>query len=94
MNTHRLRTWPEFFAAVLSGEKPFELRLNDRKFQVGDLLILEEYEPFKEGSTKYTGRKCERKITYVLEGVGGATKEPLLGLARGYAVLGLTIEGT
>lgn len=94
MTTHRIRAWPEAFAPILSGERPFDLRPNDLKFKPGDKLILEEYEPFKEGSNKFTGRKCEGMVTYVLEGIGGATKEPLLGLARGYAVLGLTIEGT
>jgi len=32
---HRLKPWPEFFEPVLTGEKRFELRRDDRCFQVG-----------------------------------------------------------
>jgi hypothetical protein len=42
---HNLKCWPEYFPAVLSGEKPFELRFNDRDFRVGDGLRLQEFEP-------------------------------------------------
>jgi len=50
MITHNLKTWPSYFNEVLSGEKTFEIRRNDRQFQVGDLLILEEYIPFEEST--------------------------------------------
>ena len=46
--THRLKTWPAFFAAVKSGCKPFEIRKNDRNFEVRDTLVLEEFEPCTE----------------------------------------------
>lgn len=76
---HKLKTWPMFFQAVLEGSKPFELRKNDRHFNVGDILILEEYDPDAEG---YTGRKCERKISYVLDA------NPFIDL-HGHVILGL-----
>lgn len=41
--THHLKTKPEYFQAVINGKKPFEIRYNDRNFQVGDRVILEEY---------------------------------------------------
>ena len=42
---HTLKTWPVFFADVETGAKNFEIRKNDRNFQVGDFLRLEEFEP-------------------------------------------------
>lgn len=41
--THHLKTKPEYFQAVINGKKPFEIRNNDRNFQTGDKVILEEY---------------------------------------------------
>jgi ASC-1-like (ASCH) protein len=40
---HRLKTWPEYFEALLSGKKTFEIRKNDRDYQVNDLLLLQKY---------------------------------------------------
>lgn len=38
MKTHDLKLNIEFCDAVLSGEKTFEVRKNDRGFQTGDLI--------------------------------------------------------
>ena len=61
--THYLKTWPEFFQAMKSGKKTFELRKNDRDYEVGDTLVLQEYEPI-EGC--YTGFELKREVTYLL----------------------------
>lgn len=46
MNTHhKLKIHPPFFASVKRGDKPFEIRKNDRNFKVGDVLELEEWIP-------------------------------------------------
>jgi ribosomal protein L37E len=44
MTVHSLKTWPEYFEAQRAGRKTFELRRNDRNFQVGDLLVLREWD--------------------------------------------------
>lgn len=45
--THDLKTLPEYYKDVASGLKTFELRRNDRNFQVGDTLLLREFVPCK-----------------------------------------------
>ena len=61
--THYLKTWPEFFQAMKSGKKTFELRKNDRDYQVGDTLVLQEYDPING----YTGDEIQREVTYTLD---------------------------
>jgi ASC-1-like (ASCH) protein len=58
------KIWPEYFELVLSGKKKFELRLNDFDVAEGDTLILEEWDP---KTLQYTGRKIEKKVSYVLK---------------------------
>lgn len=75
MTVHTLKTDPEVFAAVLSGEKTFEIRLNDRDFKVGDALHLLETAStgaeMKAGAPlTYTGRKAFRTVSHVLTGYG------------------------
>ena len=63
---HDLKAWPKPFAASKTGIKPFEVRLNDRGYQVGDIIVLFEYDPDKE---QYTGDACcPGKVVYILEG--------------------------
>lgn len=62
---HYLKTWPEFFAAVKDGTKTFELREDDREFEVGDTLVLQE---FRYSSQTYTGEEIVREVSYKLEG--------------------------
>jgi hypothetical protein len=59
---HELKTWPEFFVHVFHRRKNFEIRKNDRDFQVGDKLKLREYDPEKQS---YSGRTEFRRITYI-----------------------------
>ncbi len=56
------KIWPEYFDAIASGKKKFELRLNDFEVNEGDTLVLKEWDP---STKKYTGRNVEKKVTYV-----------------------------
>ena len=58
------KAWPELFEKVRTGEKTFDLRLDDFRCKVGDILILREWNPKEK---KYTGRVLERKVTFVLK---------------------------
>jgi len=58
------KIWPEFFDLVATGKKKFELRLNDFNTEKGDILVLEEWDP---NIKKYTGRKIEKKASFVLK---------------------------
>ena len=78
---HELKTWRKYFSLVKSGEKPFELRKNDRGFLAGHELLLREYNPLTQS---YTGQILRRKITCVLEG----SEAEEFGLKPGYCIMG------
>lgn len=56
------KVWPKYFAAILNGNKNFEIRLADFEAKHGDTLLLKEYDPDKK---QYTGREIKKEITYV-----------------------------
>ncbi|MDR3599388.1 MAG: DUF3850 domain-containing protein [Desulfosporosinus sp.] len=62
--THYLKATPEFFKAVKSGEKTFESRINDRDYQVGDTLVLQEWLPH---TLQYSGDEIIKVVTYLLD---------------------------
>lgn len=59
---HSVKVWPEFFQAMWTGAKLFEIRLNDRDYQVGDVVDLHEYDPERK---MYLDRQLRRRITYI-----------------------------
>jgi hypothetical protein len=42
---HTLKTWPEHFDEVIAGRKTFEIRIHDRDYRIGDVLVLREWAP-------------------------------------------------
>lgn len=90
MTVHVLKCEPEPFGAVREGSKPFEWRKeDDRKFAVGDLLILLEHraqfcwDGMDRVEAGYTGAVIRRRVTYVLR--------DRFDVPKGYAVLGLKV---
>lgn len=67
---HELKCWAEYFEAVLTGRKSFEIRKNDRDFRVGDTLWLREWvlpaDPTCQ-DTYYTDRECRRTVSYITD---------------------------
>lgn len=62
MRTHIVKSWPQFFGPICAGRRTHELRKNDRNYQVGDLMELNEFLPDKQ---TYTGHKCLVEITSI-----------------------------
>ncbi len=83
MKEHEMKIAPVWFDAVSSGAKRFELRKDDRGVEVGDMLVLREYQ---RDEASYTGRSVRRRVTYVLRDV------PKFGLQPGYAIIGLATD--
>jgi ASC-1-like (ASCH) protein len=74
---HRLKTLQPYYREVKERKKNFELRLNDRDFQVGDTVVLEEWT-----GESLTGAGITRKIKYILKDC------PQYGLKEGYCIFG------
>lgn len=58
---HELKILPEYFNAVISGEKTFEIRKFDRPFHKGDMLALNEFD-----GQYWTGNSCLVYVDYIL----------------------------
>lgn len=61
-NKHFIKLWDKFYKDVETGKKNFEIRFNDRKYQVNDILVLEEFNP---RTFEYTGKHLLRKVTKI-----------------------------
>ena len=69
---HVRKVLPEYFEALRTGRKRFELRREEEdepSFNVGDFLAVNEYDPTLEALVEcYTGRCLLFEILYVLRG--------------------------
>lgn len=78
---HELKTLYSFFYDVRSGTKNFEVRKNDRNFQVGDFLLLRCHD--SNGEPIRT-EPCMCLVTYLLPG-------GQFGIEEGYCVMGIKV---
>lgn len=60
---HYLKAINPFFRDIESGVKTFEVRFNDRNYQVGDILYLQEFVP----PETFTGREICKEVAYLLD---------------------------
>ena len=67
MKTVEKKIWSEYFDAVAKGDKNFELRLADWEIEIGDTLILKDWNHEKK---EYTGREITRTVTYLIKTKG------------------------
>lgn len=80
MQTHIIKLNEDYIQPVLSGEKNFEVRLNDRGYQKGDWV---KFKAVSRQGVSYVEPELEKtafEITYVHSG---------LGLQEGYVVFGI-----
>ena len=70
---HELKIYPEYFKAVISGEKTFEIRKNDRPFHKGDLLALNEFD-----GQYWTGNSCLVYVDYILNNPDYVKKDMII----------------
>ncbi len=78
MKIHELKTVNPFYNLTEAGLKRFELRINDRDFQGGDILILRHWD---DELQEYSGREFRAEVTCVLEDHAG--------LKPGYCLLSI-----
>lgn len=73
---HSIKIQKQYFDSMLKLQKTFEIRKNDRNYQINDTLILKEIDENKV----YTGRELIVKVTYIY-------KSPIHGLKLGYCIM-------
>lgn len=64
MRIHEIKCRNFYFEDVIAGNKNFTVRKNDRGYEVGDILAVNDVSDL-DGA--YTGRCCLLKITYILD---------------------------
>lgn len=79
---HEVKCNTEYFQRVATGQKRFEIRKNDRDYQVGDILHMYEFYPDEKQTTNW-GSMIPVKIVYM-------TSYKQL---PGYVVLGIELLG-
>lgn len=79
---HQLKTLSPYFNRIWDDQKTFEIRKNDRDFQVGDDLTLVEIFKLRENEGTFTGRTINCKIVYIFPGGN-------YGIDKDYVVLGI-----
>lgn len=74
---HELKILSEYFWDIVVEQKTFEIRKNDRDFQVGDHLILKEFK-----REKPTRRWIAVEVTYITD----------YEQKEGYVVMGIKLD--
>lgn len=92
---HQLKLFRKYADRIVDGQKTFEVRLNDRDYQVGDIIIFNTVE--NDNSEEPVNHKINNKeyeITYVHTEYGmdmdyKDDKDTRVSYRYGYVVLGI-----
>lgn len=92
MNTHTLKTDPILFRETWADKRTFEIRKNDRDYQVGDTLLIKETlhtgDEMRGGAELiYTGFSIKLTVTSILHG-----KDFPYGLDDDWVVMSTSID--
>jgi hypothetical protein len=86
---YAVKSWTHFFQAIKRGDKLHDMRdLKDRNYRIGDILNLQEYDPF---TGKYSGDECKVMITYITSADTPCAFSSA-ALAPGFAILSLRLQ--
>lgn len=80
---HSLKCWTESMESLLDLSKTYEVRWDDRGFNVGDILVLTEYDP---NTDAYGDRVASFNVTHI-------TRGPEWGLPEGLVVMAVEFVG-
>jgi len=87
--THELKSWSMFYKGIISGERTSDIRCTlDRRFAVGDKLLLCEFDPVNQ---RYTGRTCNANITYIQQQNSNPCAISEFAIHPDYAVLSIKV---
>jgi hypothetical protein len=86
--THDLKTDPQEWDEVAAGRKTFEIRIDDHRYAVGDVLVLRKTrfdtkKMLNGAPLEYLGPPLVREVAGVMRG-------PMWGLARGWVIMSLS----
>jgi hypothetical protein len=86
---HEVKSWTLFFEDILKGVRTSDIRYTgDRRYMVGDILLLKEWDPVK---SVYTGRIAQAEITYIQQNKSNPCAISREALADDYAVLSIKL---
>ena len=80
LRLHHLKIHDKYFRAIYSETKTFEIRINDRNYQVGDLI---KFNVINDNKITLYQPEIHYMITYILEDVPG--------LKIGYVIFGIKL---
>lgn len=78
MRLHELKILPKYYMQICTGEKPYEIRKDDRGFKSGDLLLLREH-------TAHLGYSGNQKL-FIIKNI----LKDFEGLASGYVAMAIS----
>lgn len=78
MTTHRLKVFAKYADAIMSGAKTFEIRKNDRGYEVGDKIVFDVVtnEGYAVGAAaRHPLNGSTYRIDYILDGFEGLAQK-------------------
>lgn len=88
IHLHFVKSWSMFYKDIITGIRTSDIRLNDRRYRVGDEMCLEEFDPVGQ---EYTGNTTFVEITYIQTNMSNPCAISHLALHKDYVVLSIKL---